>query len=172
MSGATNFLKRNLIMPRKRGPDICNKLLLLAAICWLPRLSPFNAERRSRAGCFKTCLDTRSATCWSWCGRPQCFPTSYQLQLFCKQRTKRVQTPQRSCTPRFSRFTEETIHVDHLRNFTTSQNQPTSWPLWIVFAEQPGLCEGGTSYPGAMGTGAREDETAHAKFFCNQAQSY
>jgi len=31
---------------------------------------------------------------------------------------------------------------------------------------------GGTSYPGPRGTGAREDESTQAKFFCNQSQKY
>ena len=29
----------------------------------------------------------------------------------------------------------------------------------------------GTSYPGPVGTGTREDKSAQAKFFCNQAQT-
>jgi len=38
-----------------------------------------------------------------------------------------------------------------------------------------GLGEGGTRYtlyPGPRSTGARDDKSKHAKFFCNQAQNY
>lgn len=39
----------------------------------------------------------------------------------------------------------------------------------------PGPTRGGTrgtSYPGPVGTRAREHESAHIKFFCNQTQKY
>jgi len=47
-------------------------------------------------------------------------------------------------------------------------------PLSAVTASLQGLREGstkGTLYPGPVGTGARADESTHAKFFFNQAQN-
>ena len=47
-------------------------------------------------------------------------------------------------------------------------------------SEQRYVCEqglreggtGGTSYPGPEGTGAREEKSTQAKFFCNQSQNW